>query len=161
MDQVRPVRSLKKPNRQALIKWRAVDVDPLDRSLEVAAVSWLNLYAAALAFLLLVSQSVAPGAFAQDRESLEHPTTIRGTVINRITRAPIGRALVYSPDNRFARLTDGEGRFEYPNPKPAAADPGSFPGNQAQHQPDFTYCCVMARKPGFVADPNEQPGVEI
>lgn len=117
--------------------------------------------AAALAFLLPFNHVVASGAFAQDQESVEHTATVRGTVINRITRAPIGRALVYSPDNRFARLTDGEGRFEYPNPKPAAADPGSFPGNQAQHQPDFTYCCVMARKPGFVADPNEQPGVEI
>jgi hypothetical protein len=117
--------------------------------------------AAALAFLLPFNHVVASGAFAQDQESVEHPATVRGTVINRITRAPIGRALVYSPDNRFARLTDGEGHFEYPIPKPAAADPGSFPGNQAQHQPDFAYCCVMARKPGFVADPDEQPGVEI
>jgi hypothetical protein len=161
MDQVRPVRSLKKPNRQALIKWRAVDVDPLDRSLELAAVCQLNHYAAALAFLLLVSQSVAPGAFAQDRESLEHPTTIRGTVINRITREPIGRALVYSPDNRFARLTDEEGHFEYPIPKAAAAEPGNFPGIQIQRQGDFTFCCVTARKPGFVADPNEEQGAEI
>ena len=161
MDQVRPVRSSKKPNRPALIIWRAVDVDPLDRSLEVDALSWLNYYAAALAFLLLLSQFVAPGAFAQDRESLEHPTTIRGTVINRITREPIGRALVYSPDNRFARLTDGEGHFEYPIPKAAATEPGNFLGVQTQRQGDFTFCCVMARKPGFVADPNEEQGVEI
>ena len=122
------------------------------------AVSRLNSYVAVLAFLLTFSQVVASSAFAQDGEP---PVTIRGTVINRITREPIGRALVYSPDNRFARLTDGEGHFEYPIPKLAAADPGSFPGSQAQHEQDFTFCCVMARKPGFVADPSERQGVEI
>ena len=82
-------------------------------------------------------------------------------MINRITREPIGRALVYSPDNRFARLTDGEGHFEYPIPKAGAADPGNFPGIQTQPQPDFTFCCVTARKPGFVTDPDEERGVEI
>ena len=119
----------------------------------------LNVYAAALAFLLLLSQFVASGAFAQ--ESLEHPTTIRGTVINRLTHEPVGRALVYSPDNRFARLTDSEGHFEYPIPKAATAELGNFPGIQAQGQRDFTFGCVMARKPGFVSDPKEERCVEI
>ncbi len=148
-------------DRAALIIRRAVYGDRLDTSLEQAAVSRLNYYAAALAFLLTFSHVVASGASAQNGESLERPATVRGTVINRITREPIGRALVYSPDNRFARLTDGEGHFEYPIPKAAAADSGIFPGNKTQPQPDFTFCCVMARKPGFMADPNEQQGVEI
>ena len=148
-------------DRPPLMIWHAVYGDPLDRSLELAAVSRLNHYAGGLAFLLLLSHFVAPGGFAQDRESLEHPTSIRGTVINRITREPIGRALVYSADNRFARLTDSEGHFEYPIPKAAPAEPGNSPGIQTQVQGDFTFCCVMARKPGFVADPNEEQGVEI
>ena len=161
MDKVRPVRSSKMHDRPPLMIWHAVYGDPLDRSLELAAVSRLNHYAGGLAFLLLLSQFVAPGAFAQDRESLERPTTIRGTVINRITREPIGRALVYSADNRFARLTDSEGHFEYPIPKAAPAELGNSPGIQTQAQGDFAFCCVMARKPGFVADPNEEQGVEI
>jgi hypothetical protein len=148
-------------DRAALIIRRAVYGDPLDQSLEHAPVSRLKHYAAALAFLLTFSHVVASGALAQNRESLEHPATIRGTVINRITREPIGRALVYSPDNRFARLTDGEGHFEYPIPKAATADPGTFSDIQTQPQPDFTFCCVMGRKPGFVTDPNDEQGVEI
>ena len=145
-------------DQAASIIRRAANRNALDRNLMRKAVRGLNPYAAALAFLLPFSQFVAPGALAQ--EFLEHPSTIRGTVINRMTREPIGRALVYSPDNRFARLTDGEGHFEYPIPKAAAAEPGILPGTQPQ-QPDFTFCCVMARKPGFVTDPNDEQGVEI
>src|ERR1051325_4482697 len=49
----------------------------------------------------------------------EGPQTevIRGTVINAVTQAPIPRALVYSADNRFATLTDGDGNFELTLPK--------------------------------------------
>src|ERR1700676_989788 len=117
MSQVRAERSSKMHGRRALTIKCAVYGNPLGRSLEHTAVSRMHHKAVALAFLLLLSQFVARGAFAQDRESLEHPTTIRGTVINRMPREPIGRALVYSPDNRFARITDGEGHFEYPIPK--------------------------------------------
>jgi hypothetical protein len=158
MQQVRPSHCSKTHGRPALIIKNAIYGNFLDRSLTHTAVPRLIYYGAALAFRLTFSLVVASSAIAQDRE---HPVTIRGTVINRITREPIGRALVYSPDNRFARLTDGEGHFEYPIPKPADADRGSFPGSQAQHESDFTFCCVIARKPGFVADPSEQQGVEI
>src|ERR1700692_3333336 len=113
MDQVRPVRSSKMHDRAPLILRRCPYEYLIDRSLARNSVCRLNHYAAALALFLLLSLFFAPGAFAQERESREHPTTIRGTVINRITHEPIGRALVYSPDNRFARLTDSEGHFEY------------------------------------------------
>jgi len=41
---------------------------------------------------------------------------IRGTVINNATHAAIGRALVYSTDNRFAKMTDDQGHFEFTVP---------------------------------------------
>ena len=37
----------------------------------------------------------------------EQPNTIAGTVVNAVTGAPIARALVVTPDNRYAMLTDG------------------------------------------------------
>ena len=37
---------------------------------------------------------------------------LRGTVVNGVTREPVGRAEVYSSDNRFAVMTDERGRFE-------------------------------------------------
>jgi hypothetical protein len=42
--------------------------------------------------------------------------TVRGIVVNSVTREPVGRALVYSNDNRFATMTDGEGHFEFTFP---------------------------------------------
>jgi hypothetical protein len=159
MDQVRQVGSRKRHDRAASIIGRRANRNPPDRNLMRKAVCGLNYYAAGLACLLPFSQLAAPGSSAQ--EIVEHPSTIRGSVINKMTHEPIGRALVYSPDNRFARWTDGEGHFDYPIPKAAAADPGILPGMQTQPQPDFTLCCVMARKPGFVTDPNDERGVEI
>ena len=44
--------------------------------------------------------------------------SIHGTVVNSVTHEPIGRALVYSPDNRFAAMTDSEGHFEFTFAKP-------------------------------------------
>ena len=38
---------------------------------------------------------------------------IRGVVINSVTHEPISRALVLSPDNSFATMTDDRGRFEF------------------------------------------------
>jgi hypothetical protein len=37
---------------------------------------------------------------------------LRGTVVNGVTRERLGRAVVYSSDNRFAVMTDDSGRFE-------------------------------------------------
>jgi len=67
--------------------------------------------------------------------------TIRGQVLNRVTHEPVPRALVYSPDNRFATLTDGEGRFEFTVPDSQQTEP-------SQNIPDS----LFARKPGFLDD---------
>jgi len=54
--------------------------------------------------------------------------------------------LVFSPDNRFATLTNSEGRFEFALAK-------TDPANGGSNRP-YT---LMARKPGFLSDPNQPP----
>jgi hypothetical protein len=73
-------------------------------------------------------------AHAQDVQNSNAPGSLHGTVINRVTRAPIARALVVSTDNRFAAFSDDEGRFEF---QLARTDPNG----SAQ---------LMASKPGFL-----------
>src|ERR1700732_560697 len=54
-------------------------------------------------------------ANGQDMQSSAAPlSSLRGAVINSVTREPVARALVFSPDNRFAIFTDDQGRFEFP-----------------------------------------------
>lgn len=70
--------------------------------------------------------------------------SIHGVVTNSITHEPIERALVSSPDNRFATLTNSEGRFEFALAKGDPADGGA----------SRPYA-LTARKPGFLSDPNQ------
>src|SRR5579862_557536 len=109
--------------------------------------------AAALLCLLTMGWGCATRAAAQEQQS-EHTDSIHGRVINALTGEPIGRALVLTSDNRFARLTDSEGRFEYPIPK-AIADEARQARMEGRDQPQFISCCLMARKPGFLSDPNQ------
>src|ERR1700690_543890 len=53
------------------------------------------------------------GAWCPAQSPSEDSSVIRGAVINSVTHETIGRALVSSPDHRFATLTDSEGRFEF------------------------------------------------
>jgi hypothetical protein len=101
----------------------------------------------------------APAA-AQDRLSIQHPASIRGTVINALTGEPISRALVFTPDQRFGQMTDSEGHFDYVLPK-ADADGAGVSGTQGQGQFQFEFCCLQARKPGFLSDPNQEQGAEL
>ena len=82
------------------------------------------------------------------------PTTIHGTVVNSVTQAPISRALVYSADNRFAMLTDGEGHFEFTLPKTDSESGGTvFNGKPHQMWPvggSANPVWLMARKPGYL-----------
>jgi hypothetical protein len=98
--------------------------------------------------------------------------TLHGTVVNSFTHEPIARALVYSSGDRLAMLTDSEGHFEFTLAK-AGTDSGSgAPGGQPQplrpaEGPGGGRVRLMARKPGFLDDPNERsqvlatPGSEI
>jgi len=102
-------------------------------------------------------------AYGQDAPAA-HTDSIRGTVVNSTTHEPLARALVSSADNRFATMTDDQGRFEFTFP-PGASDGGSSSPStgpavsinrrievNGPNRPSI----LMARKPGFLTDENNQ-----
>jgi len=107
-------------------------------------------------FALLGLTLALSSAFGQGGQ-LQNPEeeTIHGTVVNGVTHEPIGRALVRSPERQLAVLTDNEGHFALPlevgDGKPLS---GRSWGN-----------VLIARKPGFVAQPDPwyvvAPGKEV
>ena len=111
-------------------------------------------------------------AFAQTRKpEKEHSYTIRGTVINSVAHAPIGHALVYSTDNRFAKMTDDQGHFEFkvtlheseqtrPSGPAAGSGPISF-GVVPQVGTTYFYIFFMARKPGYLPLESGEPGTQV
>src|SRR5580693_5461056 len=135
-------------------------------------------------FLALLLFATATPAHAQSTQAEEKPADgIRGIVINSVTHEPIGRALVYSPDNRFATMTNSEGRFEFTL---AQSEEGKENKSVPANSTTMTQCVgdscttyssnrgqsrptqLMARKPGFLNDPNgiqnlpkEPPGKDI
>src|SRR4030081_2280005 len=102
-------------------------------------------------------------ASGQGQQTDNGQRSVRGIVVNAVSHEPIGRALVYSPDNRFAMLTDNEGHFEFMLPKVNTGTENGFVGDG---QPQRVWSTgssggipwLMARKPGFLDDPNQ--GVE-
>ena len=79
-------------------------------------------------------------------------------MVNSVTQAPISRALVFSADNRFAMLTDGEGHFEFTLPK-TDNESGSTIYNGQPHQMSpvgnaASPVWLMARKPGYLDEPD-------
>ena len=98
-----------------------------------------------LLLILLAASCTSPAQIsAPDLQSNEQPTSIKGTVVNSITHAPIPHALVLTPGNTVAMMTDGEGHFEFTLPK--SPNEGQF------HT--FGPTALIARKPGFLDDPN-------
>jgi len=75
-----------------------------------------------------------------------NPSSIRvsGTVLNSVTHEPIGRAMVYSTDSRYATFTDSGGRFELTITTVTPAGEGA-----GQFAPETV---LQAKKPGFLAD---------
>jgi hypothetical protein len=109
---------------------------------------------------------------AQERKSgKEDSYTIRGTVANSVTHAAIGRALVYSTDNRFAKMTDDEGHFEFKvslheseqaRPSGPVAGSGFSPfGVVPQGGTTYSFIVFMARKPGYLPPENGEPGTQV
>ncbi len=86
---------------------------------------------------------------AQDLSSDSTKSTISGTVINAVTRAPIPRALVTSSDNRYAMLTDSSGHFEFSVEKQADNGTTSYNG-RVLATGDQVW--LTARRPGFLAE---------
>ena len=110
-------------------------------------------------FLLFVLLAAACVSLAQTQAvpPADQPGTIRGTVVNSVTGAPISRALVFTPGNHIAMLTDGEGHFEFALPKAPNENLSSPNGGQRYI---FGPTVLMARKPGFLDNPNGQPPIE-
>ena len=91
------------------------------------------------------------------QSTFDTTNTIHGIVINSVTHEPIARALVSSPDNRFATLTNSEGRFEFTFAKgEAATREGSDAGSPAAGGGIVSNApyALTARKPGFLTDRN-------
>src|SRR5439155_3903335 len=81
----------------------------------------------------------------------EKDDSIHGTVVNSVTHAAIPRALVSSPDNRFATMTDDEGRFEFTFPRASSSE--DFEPDTSANRP----IALLARKPGFLSDRDVNP----
>jgi hypothetical protein len=80
--------------------------------------------------------------WAQDAQSdaaMDESDSLQGVVLNSVTHEPVARALVSSPDNRFATMTDGQGHFGFKFP---------IAGNNAAKRPT----ALMARKPGYLTE---------
>src|SRR5579863_229795 len=99
--------------------------------------------------LALASSSV----LAQEGQGDQRKTTISGVVINAVTHAAIGRALVSSGDSRYAMLTDSTGHFEFELIKSGSEIPTD----------EVVY--LTTRKPGFLNGGdqgiNASPGQEV
>jgi hypothetical protein len=144
---------------------RAAKSDPMhDRFQEFkrsnAAVSRrCSLTAFALAITLFSSTS--PQLAAQSTTHTDTTEHIRGVVINSTTHEPISGALVFSPDNGFAAMTDDRGRFEFTFTPAAPEQPTTFSSstvsrgfqNPTPNRPSE----LMARKVGFVGPNFDQP----
>lgn len=85
-------------------------------------------------------------AHSQDAQTANASASVRGTVINSVTREPIARALVATADNRFAAFTDDQGRFEFQLPR-MESDPNRPAEGMALYNVSAQ---LMARKPGFL-----------
>jgi hypothetical protein len=101
---------------------------------------------------------------------IEHPDSLRGTVVNSATHEPIVRALVFSPDNRYATMTDDRGHFEFTFPRGESekttgladnSDIHSLETSQRQHARTNRPTMLMARKTGFLSRNNGQEGFQI
>ncbi len=91
--------------------------------------------------------------WAQDAATdpqMEESDSLQGVVLNSVTHEAVSRALVSSPDNRFATMTDGQGHFEFKFPRAS---------NDAANRPT----ALMARKPGYLTElaPDMQLGAGV
>jgi len=111
---------------------------------------------AAIALAIALSCSTLPLVAAQNTTHTDATEHIRGVVINSVTHEPISHALVFSPDNSFAAMTDDRGRFEFTftTAEPQQSGPPVTDGFQLnrgfQNPSPNRPSQLMARKVGFV-----------
>jgi hypothetical protein len=132
----------------------------------------LTCYAFALVTCLTLASEVSaqPGPLISNQAGQSPPSSpdvVQGTVVNRVTGEPVARALVYTPDNRFATLTDDRGRFELkfppqdktPPPGPSTNDdPDTFQAKQREmqqwYQRNSRPSTFFAKKQGYLPPAN-------
>ncbi len=96
--------------------------------------------------ILLVFLYLQPAHSQDAQEPNAASNSVRGTVINSVSREPIARALVATADNRFAAFTDDQGRFEFALPRVETS-----PNSPAEGMAFYNVSAqLMARKPGFL-----------
>jgi hypothetical protein len=111
---------------------------------------------ATIALAIALSCSTLPLVAAQNTTHTDATEHIRGVVINSATHEPISHALVFSPDNSFAAMTDDRGRFEFTFTTAEPQQSGTpvtngFQLNQGFQNPSPNRPSqLMARKVGFV-----------
>jgi hypothetical protein len=110
----------------------------------------------AMALAIALSCSTLPLVAAQNTTHTDATERIRGVVINSVTHEPISHALVFSPDNSFAAMTDDRGRFEFTFTTAEPQQSGTpvtngFQLNQGSQNPSPNRPSTLrARKVGFV-----------
>ncbi len=83
---------------------------------------------------------------AQEAPS-EQGDSLQGVVLNSVTREPVARALVSSPDSHFATMTDTQGHFALK--LPSLGDAANRP------------TALFPRKPGYITDISQNSQLDI
>jgi len=109
-------------------------------------------------------QAQATGIEGGQTNPLADGDVVQGTVVNRVTHEPVARVLVFTPDDRFAVLTDDRGRFEFKfPPRDGTAPPNQAPSDDPeqvraqQRALQIWFARILhfetffARKPGYLA----------
>jgi hypothetical protein len=107
----------------------------------------------ACVILLLSMLGVEQLSAQDDASDNSSKKTVQGTVVNSVTREPVSRALVFSPDHRLATMTDEQGHFELtlPQPTEGAAGNAQFAIAVSNYSG-----ILIAFRPGFL-DPQHNP----
>src|SRR5260370_15107866 len=121
---------------------------------------WLPTIASAILLSYAFSPGFARAQFTRaNADQAQAPSSVHGTVLNRITHEPISRALVFSSDQQYATLTDGRGHFEFkfppPEPEPTESlastpDVGALRVRRVRILGNSQARVFQARKPGFL-----------
>lgn len=127
------------------------------------ATKWLCAFAAATLLFAFPFGSVTKGQTKSLSDgNAGDPSEIHGSVLNRITREPIGRALVYSPDRQYATLTDDRGHFEFrfhQEPESKIEQPADVGGTLSSFRTTYPRnsrpAVLFAKKPGFLPMENQ------
>ena len=128
--------------------------------------SWLRtIVPAVLAFWVLFPGFTEAQVTERTAAQRDSPSSIHGRVLNRVTHEPVGRALVFSPDQRYATLTDDRGGFEFrfpvqvPEPKDeptGTPDAAVFRARQLRMMQNARPATFYARKPGYLQNASNQ-----